>query len=263
MRISYTSSIERDLENFKIDPHWDDEMIIDIYKKKIREICAKLENEEKIKKKELLLSTSDNFIAKNIKLLKSQNMKRPNSSAKLLINKNSKLKSRVESSKTPNNPKIEQPESVLNMLFPYVNEKEFQIEPFKSGADLRKETLEKRKYVPVVKLNLEKRLKSNFIKKYKKYDKYLNIYANNPSIRCSSTYLTDEQRRRQEFIKSKKLWVTTGDFRRFFGQNRDDIKKNINKKENYIPNKYVEPYLANCYRIIDKNKWMSTKNFIV
>ena len=267
MRSSHnSSSIDRDLENFKIDPHWDDETIIDIYKKKVREICSKLEKEEKLKKKELLLSTnSNNFILKNVRLIKSQNIKRPNSAAKLLPStKKSKLfNDKKESEKIPINPKVEEQESVLNMLFPYVNENEFQIEPFKSGADLRKETLEKKKHIPVIKVNMERRLKSNFIEKYKQYDKYLNTYAKNPSIRCSSAYITEDQKRRQDFIKSKKLWVTTDDFRRFFG-NKGHYKANdINKKEKYIPNKYVEPHLANCYRIIDKNKWMSTKNFII
>ena len=50
-----TSSIEQELENIKIDSHWDDETIISFYKKKTREICARLEAEEKVKKKELLL----------------------------------------------------------------------------------------------------------------------------------------------------------------------------------------------------------------
>lgn len=265
MRSSHnSSSIDRELENFKIDPHWDEETIIDIYKKKVREICAQLEKEEKLKKKELLLSANNNFIAKNIRLFKSQNIKRPNSAVKLLsFNKISKINNkRRESAKQEISPRLEEPESVLNMLFPYVNENDFQIEPFKSGGDLRKENLEKRKYIPVIKVNMERRIKSNFIKKYKKFDKYLNSYANNPSIRCSSMYITDEQKRRQEFIKSKKLWVTTDDFRRYFGKKGND-KNIIIKKEKYMPNKYVEPTLAQCFRIIDKNKWISTKNFVI
>ena len=71
-----TSSIEQELENIKIDSHWDDETIISFYKKKTREICARLEAEEKVKKKELLLTnTNNNFVKKNIKLYK---LKRPN-----------------------------------------------------------------------------------------------------------------------------------------------------------------------------------------
>ena len=79
-----------------------------------------------------------------------------------------------------------------------------------------------------------------------------------------SAYITDEERRRKEFIKSKKLWVTTDDFKRYFGKNENEKNREIHKikNEKYIPNYYVEPYLANVYRFIDKNKWMSKKNFI-
>ena len=271
MRSSRTSnSIAQELENIKIDVHWDEETVIEFYKKKTREICARLEKEEKLKKKELLLNNNNNyFIAKNIRMFK---LKRPNSAIKStnsnfrtqlgnkpeLINKN-----RITSAQISYNKRIEEPESVLNMLFPYVNENEFRIEPYKSGADIRKEYMERRHNTPVVKVNLEKRIKSNFLKKYKKYDKFLDTYAKNPSIRCSSLYITDEERRRQEYIKSKKLWVTTDDFRRFFGKKENEKNKEINKNEKYIPNKYVEPYLANVYRITDKNKWMSKKNFVV
>ena len=72
------------------------------------------------------------------------------------------------------------------MLFPYANENDFKIEPFKSGADLRNENRRKREHIPVIKINQEKRIKSNFLKKFKKYDKELNTYAVNPSIRRSS-----------------------------------------------------------------------------
>ena len=263
-----SNQIEKELDQLKIDPHWDDETIIDFYKKKTREICARLEAEEKIKKKELLLNNrNNNFINKNIKLFK---MKRPNSAIKLDNNLRRKssnkpiiINNRKESAKFEVIKKVEEPESVLNMLFPYVNENDFRIEPFKSGTDIREEYLQKRQNSKVVKVNLERRIKSNFIRKYKKYDKDLDVYAKNPSIRCSSIYSTEEERRRQEFLKSKKLWVTTDDFRRYFSKNENEKVKEINKNEKYIPNKYVEPYLSNVFRIINKNKWISKKNFIL
>ena len=269
----HSLSIDQELANIKIDSHWDDDTIISFYKKKAREICARLEAEEKVKKKELLLSnTNNNYVQKNIKMLK---LKRPNSSYKInsgsfrsQSGNNSKLikRNRITSANSP--PiisKKEEPESVLNMLFPYVNENDFKIEPFKSGAELRKEYLEKRQNTPIIRVNLEQRIKSNFVQKFKQYDKYLNTYAKNPSIRCSSAYITDEERRRKEFIKSKKLWVTTDDFKRYFGKNENEKNREIHKikNEKYIPNQYVEPYLANVYRFIDKNKWMSKKNFVV
>ena len=263
-----SNQIEKELDQLKIDPHWDDETIIDFYKKKTREICARLEAEEKIKKKELLLNNrNNNFINKNIKLFK---MRRPNSAIKLDNNLRRKSSNKPiiinnikESAKFEYIKKVEEPESVLNMLFPYVNENDFRIEPFKSGTDIREEYLQKRQNSKVVKVNLERRIKSNFIRKYKKYDKDLDVYAKNPSIRCSSIYSTEEERRRQEFLKSKKLWVTTDDFRRYFSKNENEKVKEINKNEKYIPNKYVEPYLSNVFRIINKNKWISKKNFIL
>jgi len=269
MKSSFNSNSNvPELDNIKIDSHWDDDTIIEFYKKKTREICARLEEEEKIKKKELLLiNNNNNFVTKNVKMFK---IKRANSAVKNKNNFRKKSGSssislkdkRIVSAKFPQMKKTEEPESVLNMLFPYVNENDFKIEPFKSGADIRKEYLEKRQYTPVIKVNLERRIKSNYMRKYKKYEKYLNGNAKIPSLRCSSIYSTEEQRRRQEFIKSKKLWVTTDDFRRFFGQKECEKIKDNNKNEEYIPNKYVEPYLSNIYRIIDKSKWMSKKTFV-
>ena len=238
-----TSSIEQELENIKFDSHWDDDTIISFYKKKTREICARLEAEEKVKKKELLLTnTNNNFVQKNKKLFK---LKRPNTSYKIhnsfrtKSGNNTKLiKNKILSNKSPlANTKMEESESVLNMLFPYVNENDFKIEPFKSGADLKKEYLLKGQSTPIIKVNLERRIKSNFLKKFKQNDKYLNTYAIKPSIRCSSAYMTEDERRRKEFIKSKRLWMTTDDFKRYFGKNENEKNKEINKNEKYIPDK--------------------------
>ena len=56
MRNSNVSeSIERELDNFRPDSHWDDDAIIEYYKKKTREICFRLEEEEKIKKKRIII----------------------------------------------------------------------------------------------------------------------------------------------------------------------------------------------------------------
>jgi hypothetical protein len=60
-----SDSIDRELDNFRPDSHWDDDAIIAYYKKKAREICAKLEEEEKNKKKNLLLLNNNrNLIIK-------------------------------------------------------------------------------------------------------------------------------------------------------------------------------------------------------
>ena len=90
------------------------------------------------------------------------NLRRKSSNKPIIIN------NRKESAKFEVIKKVEEPESVLNMLFPYVNENDFRIEPFKSGTDIREEYLQKRQNSKVVKVNLERRIKSNFIRKYKK-----------------------------------------------------------------------------------------------
>ena len=268
MRNSNVSdSIDRELDNFRPDSHWDDDEIIEYYKKKTREICSRLEEEEKIKRNNFLLNNNKNLLLKN--LVKSQRLKRVGSSFRTKVSNNNSKRSanaspikRIVSAKPKKIIKEEEPESVLNMLFPYVNENDFKIEPFKSGADLRNENRRKRENIPVVKVNQERRLKSNFLKKYKKYDKDLNTYADNPSIRRSSAYLTQEQIKRREFIKSKKFWISSVDFKRYFGKkSENDRIKEKNKNEQYISDKYIEPSQSNILRIIDKNKWISKKKF--
>ena len=249
-----SNSIERELDNFRPDSHWDDDAIIEYYKKKTREICSRLEEEEKIKKKDFLLN--NNKIGSSFRSNPSNNNSK--------ISHFSSSVKRIESAKPQKIKIIEEPESVLNMLFPYVNEKDFKIEPFKSGADLRNENRRKRENIPVVKINQERRIKSNFLKKYKKYDKDLNTYADNPSIRRSSAYSTQEQIKRKEFLKSKKLWISSADFKRYFGKKAESDRIKENKKnENYLSDIYIEPTHVNVYRIVNKKKWISNKNFFV
>ena len=266
-----SNSIERELDNFRPDSHWDDDAIIEYYKKKTREICSRLEEEEKIKKKDFLLNNNKRFLLKNANICKNQSNNKIGSSFRSNpSNNNSKIShfsssiKRIESAKPQKIKIIEEPESVINMLFPYVNEKDFKIEPFKSGADLRNENRRKRENIPVVKINQERRIKSNFLKKYKKYDKDLNTYADNPSIRRSSAYSTQEQIKRKEFLKSKKLWISSADFKRYFGKKAESDRIKENKKnENYLSDIYIEPTHVNVYRIVNKKKWISNKNFFV
>ena len=149
------------------------------------------------------------------------------------------------------------------MLFPYVKEEHFRIEPFKTGADIIKE----RKNNPnlkLVKLNQEKRIKSNFNKNFKKFDKELNTYADTPSIRCSSAYVTEDQAYHRELIEAKKKWVSPDDFRRVFGRNTENERIKEEMKNNRIEDDiYIEPYRIDKFREINKTKWISKKNFIV
>ena len=101
-------------------------------------------------------------------------------------------------------------------------------------------------------------------KKFKKYDKELNTYADNPSIRCSSAYATEDQIRRREYIENKKYWMTNEDFKRYFGKKIENDKiKEMAMNEKYVRDKYSEPMLMFNFRNTDKNKWISKKNFIV
>ena len=149
------------------------------------------------------------------------------------------------------------------MLFPYVKEDHFKIEEFKTGSDLLRET-ESKPNIKIIKLNQEKRIKSNFNKNFKKYDKELNTYADTPSIRCSSAYTTEDQVYRRELIKSKQKWVVQEDFKRMFGRKteNDRIKENtiLSHMDEDI---YIEPYKIDRFRKMDKSKWICKKNFIV
>ena len=55
------------------------------------------------------------------------------------------------------------------------------------------------------------------------------VYADTPSIRCSSAYTTEDQVYRRELIKNKKKWVVSEDFKRVFGRKteNDKIKENV------------------------------------
>ena len=225
---------------------WDDEKLIHYYKRKAREICYQLEKEDEFKKKGLI-----NYVPKQFK---------PNLDFKFQRSKTNSLRQKINSIKNVSTK--QETESVLNMLFPYVKEDHFKIETFKTGSDLIKET----KYKPnisIIKLNQEKRIRSNFNKNFKKYDKELNTYADTPSIRCSSAYTTEDQAYRRELIKSKQKWVATEDFRRVFGRKTENDRIKENAMNSHVEaDIYIEPRIDR-FRAMDKTKWVCKKNFIV
>ena len=244
----HTPVSQSDLDDQKPSYKWDDEKLIHYYKRKAREICSQLEKEDEYNKKGLL-----NYVPRQFK---------PNFDFKFQKQKSNSLKKQILTPKNIIRTKQE-PESVLNMLFPYVKEDHFKVEAFKTGTDLLREA----KYKPnisIIKINQEKRIKSNFNKNFRKYDKELNTYADTPSIRCSSAYTTEDQIYRRELIKSKQKWVVPEDFRRVFGRKteNDRIKENLinNHVEEDI---YIEPYKIDRFRKMDKTKWVCKKNFIV
>ena len=231
---------------------WEDEKLISYYKKRAREICAQLEKEEQTKKKGLLNFNQNHFKPKFDFQFRNN--------SKLTYSKTVKEKNRFK----PDifTPKRET-ESVLSMLFPYVKEEHFRIEPFRTGADIIRER-KKNPNLNIIKLNQEKRIKSNFNKNFKKYDKELNTYADTPSIRCSSAYITEDQAYHRELIESKKKWVCSEDFRRVFGINTENERLKEDMKNNRVEEDiYIEPYCLDRFRKTDKSKWISKKNFIV
>ena len=231
---------------------WEDEKLISYYKKRAREICAQLEKEELTKKKGLLNFNPSQF--------------KPKFDFKF---HNSKTNSKIHKPKHRNKDNIflqktdTYTESVLSMLFPYVKEEHFRIEPFKTGADIIKER-KNNPNINLIKLNQEKRIKSNFNRNFKKYDKELNTYADTPSIRCSSAYITADQAYQRELIESKKKWVSPEDFRRVFGRNTENVRLKEEIKNNRVEEDiYIEPYSIDKFRKTDKSKWISKKNFII
>ena len=238
---------KNNIEDQKPSYKWDDEKLISYYKKKAREICSQLEKEDEYKKKGLL-----NYVPQKFK---------PNFNFKFQKTRSNSIKRDLAPQKTVSTK--QDTESVLNMLFPYVKEDHFKIEEFKTGSDLLRETKLKPN-IKIIKLNQEKRIKSNFNKNFKKYDKELNTYADTPSIRCSSAYTTEDQIYRRELIKSKQKWVVQEDFKRMFGRKteNDRIKENtiLSHMDEDI---YIEPYKIDRFRKMDKSKWICKKNFIV
>ena len=60
------------------------------------------------------------------------------------------------------------------------------------------------------------------------------------------------------------MWISSADFKRYFGKKvENDRIKEKRKSENFLRDKYIEPTHVNIYRIVDKNKWISKKNFFV
>jgi hypothetical protein len=303
-----------DYDYLNPDPKWDDDKIIDYYKRKGREICSRLEEfketdvdkENKFTKNDINVSKSrpktGSFSSSSsyYSSKKSRNsfLSRESLSSNLTknsitknsiksISTNKKLINKTENNKIPpiqrnsknkdfltiniNNTNTERSnqrffsdinETVLTFLFPYINEEDFKRKTFTEGRS-------KNSNLKVVRINQERRIKSNFNKKFKKYDKELNTFRDKPSIRCSSEYITEDEARRRELMESKKHWMIPEDFHRVFGkrtnQLREKAEKDKNSPKEYIPNIYETHVLGYQFRDTDKNKskWMSKRDFIV
>ena len=262
--------LKDDYDYLKPDPSWDDQKLIDFYKKKSREICKILEESQTTDTSANKLTKKSNTIRPQSKSILSSKSSSNYSSSRMSSSKSktvfnqSNNNSKVPQSKTLNlkdeQKKKNENESVLTMLFPYIKQEEFQMKSFNPESNNDEKNLE------VIKLNQERRIKSNFNKKFKKYDKELNTFRDKPSIRCSSAYVTEDEARRREFIESKKLWMCPEDFKRVFGKRtiNSNIKKESSKEDGeYIPNVFKEPNYEHQFREFDKTRWVSKRDFIV
>ena len=262
--------LKDDYDYLKPDPSWDDQKLIDFYKKKSREICKILEESQTTDTSANKLTRKSNTIRPHSKSILSSKSSSHYSSSRMSSSKSktvfnqSNNNSKVPQSKTLNlkdeQKKKNENESVLTMLFPYIKQEEFQMKSFNPESNNDEKNLE------VIKLNQERRIKSNFNKKFKKYDKELNTFRDKPSIRCSSAYVTEDEARRREFIESKKLWMCPEDFKRVFGKRtiNSNIKKESSKEDGeYIPNVFKEPNYEHQFREFDKTRWVSKRDFIV
>ena len=262
--------LKDDYDYLKPDPSWDDQKLIDFYKKKSREICKILEESQTTDTSANKLTRKSNTIRPHSKSISSSKSSSNYSSSRMSSSKSktvfnqSNNNSKVPQSKTltlkDEQKKKNENESVLTMLFPYIKQEEFQMKSFNPESNNDEKNLE------VIKLNQERRIKSNFNKKFKKYDKELNTFRDKPSIRCSSAYVTEDEARRREFIESKKLWMCPEDFRRVFGKRtlNSNIKKESSKEDGeYIPNVFKEPNYEHQFREFDKTRWVSKRDFIV
>ncbi len=259
-----------DYDYLKPDPSWDDQKLIDFYKKKSREICKILEESQTTDTSANKLTRKSNTIRPHSKSISSSKSSSNYSSSRMSSSKSktvfnqSNNNSKVPQSKTltlkDEQKKKNENESVLTMLFPYIKQEEFQMKSFNPESNNDEKNLE------VIKLNQERRIKSNFNKKFKKYDKELNTFRDKPSIRCSSAYVTEDEARRREFIESKKLWMCPEDFKRVFGKRtiNSNMKKESSKEDGeYIPNVFKEPNYEHQFREFDKTRWVSKRDFIV
>ena len=81
-----------------------------------------------------------------------------------------------------------------------------------------------------------------------------------PVIRNASPYISEEELFRKEYIKSKAKWMSTQQFKNYFGK-----ASSLADAERYIPN-YVtitpsEPPILHKFRNVDRDKWIDDKNF--
>ena len=257
------SVIKDDYDYLRPDPNCDDDQMIDFYKKQGREICKKLQEVKstedttvhKVTRRGLSARITTKYHSGNTSSSVSSSTSRPITA----------MKSKKSIIMKPISVQKPETESVLTMLFPYIKEEDFQIKAYNPGKSGIKPNTE------IVRVNLETKIKSNYLHKFQKYEKELNTFGDKPSIRCSSAYMTQEEARRKEFMESKKKWMCNEDFKKVFGKqtlamrDKEELMYNSRLYEESKKNEKSEykSVLNYAYRTTDKSKWICKKNFIV
>ena len=226
----------------------DEDTLINYYKKVRRDICEKLEEIDK----------QANFRENNNEKKKSRNKNKEkkinnNIFIKNNINEISKIKSKKKLNANNIKKRVNYRDSVFGLLFPNITynrnkieekvvKKNYDNDPLRKWFNTTIETEENEK-------KMNKTL-TNFKKPKKLFDE------NNPSLTRDNEYITMEERRRREFVESKKKWVTKEDFHRVFGLHTTSIKPIINTLTG------GEPISKYKYRDIFPEKWLTSNGFV-
>ena len=83
-------------------------------------------------------------------------------------------------------------------------------------------------------------------------------FGSNASVRCSSAFETEDQKKAIELLQSKSKWISKNEFKRFFGK----IKPS-NSPQNYLNQIPYKCPSNHKFRENSKDKWIDAKNFSV
>ncbi|MCQ2819271.1 MAG: hypothetical protein MJ252_18565 [archaeon] len=297
LKIMANKILNLEYENCQPEKDTPLELEIEFYKKKQNEIARKLQQnkmfarsivpkltKEAIKETKSLYTKGENNICKTepniyqtiLSSLKNQT-KTKTEKKTTKANLTKKCKSFYEDRRKTNpkiNPQINpniskeqnktiiEREPIISMAFPYINEDDFNLGEYYPGKNPNSKN-------PLIRVNLQKKPKSNYVAKFKKYEKELNTFRGT-CLTCDSEYIEAEKRERREFLESKKKWMSKEDFKKAFGKStenqrdREEYFKNLSYEENKTEGKENKTStLGFQFRTIDKSKWISQKNFVV
>ena len=243
-------AIGEDYMTFVDKEKMDEDTLINYYKKVRRDICEKL---EEIDKQANFRENNNNNEKKKNRNKNKEKKINNNIFIKNNINEISKIKSKKKLNANNIKKRVNYRDSVFGLLFPNITynrnkieekvvKKNYDNDPLRKWFNTTIETEENEK-------KMNKTL-TNFKKPKKLFEE------NNPSLTRDNEYITMEERRRREFVESKKKWVTKEDFHRVFGLHTTSIKPIINTLTG------GEPISKYKYRDIFPEKWLTSNGFV-